>query len=252
MLVIAIASIGGTFAIVQGLNLDYDYKSSSVGAGTMLAGNVKVIQFGPDGTIKAYRQTDNHIVKQGMEIIMSQVFGGMNSSATYPRFFELTGSHPVRYMQIGTGANLGRLLYNDTNINSPIAAPCGRTLATIDNSTIANDGPAHGYSLADGSDIVGSPAPLCGEAGGGTQDCSAQMNVTARAQFFGGAPTGPGAGFCATNGIDEAGIFDNSTSTSNGDLFNGGLMFARNTFGSVDLGPLDTLQLDWEFTFTDS
>lgn len=240
-LMLVIGAIGGTFAIVQGLGLGYDYQTPSTVGGAMLAGNVKVTQFGPDGTVIAYRQTDNHIVLQGMEIIMAQVFGNMNSSTTdpggmYPRFYELTGTHPVRYMQIGTGGEF-RLLHNDTNIQNDIAGPgtCGRHLAAITNKT--GDGPAHGYRVSTGV--------ACTDAIG--DECSAQMNVTATAQFLGGAPDN-----CAIASIDEAGIFDNSTSLADGDAFDGGLMFARNTFGSVDLGPLDTLQLDWEFTFTDS
>ncbi|MEX0639710.1 MAG: hypothetical protein WEB28_00410 [Nitrosopumilaceae archaeon] len=243
MLILVIGSIGGTFAIVQGLDLVSE-KSPSMGGATMLAGNVKVTQFGPDGNVIAYRQTDNHIVKQGMEVIMSQVFGGVNG--TYPDFVK-GPTHPVRYMQIGTGADSGRLLYNDTNINTEIinaGFSCGRFPAGIINTT--QDGAAHGYSLLDGSDDPTSPAPQCGTFGSGLQDCSAQMNVTATRQFLGGAPDN-----CAIPGIDEAGIFDNATSIAGGG-FTGGYMFARNTFGSVDLGPLDTLQLDWEFTFTDS
>ena len=243
-LMLVIGAIGGTFAIVQGLGLDYDYKSPSQQAGAMLTGNVKITQFGPDGSIIAYRQSDNHIVISGMEIIMSQVFGGMNSSAIYPRFNELTGTHPVRYMQIGTGGET-RLLHNDTGINNDIinaGFTCGRKLALIDNSTVANDGPAKGYSATQGA-ACNNNFPGPGSL------CSAQMNVTARASFFGGAPDN-----CAIASIDEAGIFDNGTSLAfpNPQNLDGGLMFARNTFGSVDLGALDTLQLDWEFTFTDS
>jgi hypothetical protein len=238
MLILVIGSVGGTLAIAQSLGFDYDYQSPSSKAAAMLAGNVKVTQFGPDGSVIAYRQTDNHIVMHGMEIIMSQVFGGVNG--TYPTDAVLGGTHPVRYMQIGTGADSHRLLHNDTNIFNDIVnagTSCGRKLALIDNSTVAADGPAHGYSLASGAACTDLGADLC----------SAQMNVTAQASFLGG-----GADDCAILGIDEAGIFDNSTSLADGDAFNGGLMFARNTFGSVDLGPLDTLQLDWEFTFTDS
>ena len=228
MLVLVIGSIGGTFAIVQALDPVYDYKSPSSGAGAMLTGNVKVTQFGPDGSIIAYRQSDNHIVLQGMEIIMAQVFGGING--TYPDTATKGGTHPVRYMQIGTGSSNpnGRLLYNDTNLNTQVGGSCLRFLAAVTNAS-GVDGPAHGYSQADGI-LCGSP----------NSDCSAQMNITATASFYGGAPDN-----CAALGIDEAGIFDNST-------VNQGKMFARNTFGSVDLGALDTLRLDWEFTFTDS
>jgi hypothetical protein len=231
-LMLVIGAIGGTFAIAQSLNVGYDH--STTNGGTLFMGNVKVTQFGPDGSVIAYRQSDNHIVKQGMEIIMSQVFGDMNG--TYPSGIS---THPVRYMAIGTGADTNRLLYNDTDLAIPVSdtfASCARFRV----DPITNSSSAHGYSQADGSDLPGSPGVKCGEAGGGSQDCSAQMNVTATRQFLGGAPD-----LCAINGIDEAAIYDDGT-------LGNGYMFARNTFGSVDLGNLDTLQLDWEFTFTDS
>jgi hypothetical protein len=108
---------------------------------------------------------------------------------------------------------------------------CIRQLASVANTTGTA---AHGYP--GGCNDVGTL-------------CSAQMNVTATASFSGAVCSG-----AAT--IDEAGIFDNSTTDTAGQelnpLFPGGYMFARNTFGSVVLNMLDTLQLDWEFTFTDS
>ena len=231
MLTLVIASVGGTFAIIQ--ILDLDNVSTSKPQGALLSGNVKVTQFDGDGNIIAYRQSDNHIVKRGMELIMSQVFGGINGS--YPGQFAgdpdyLT--HPVRFMQIGTNGER-RLLHNDTSIMTPVSAgACIRQLATITNSSAQG---AHG-APAGCNDV----ATLC----------SAQMNVTATASFLGSAS-------CDVASIDEAGIFDNSTTdTAGADATGygngGGLMFARNTFGSVTLNMLDTLQLDWEFTFTDS
>jgi len=228
MLTLVIASVGGTFAIIQ--ILDLDNVSTSKPQGALLSGNVKVTQFDGDGNIIAYRQSDNHIVKSGMEIIMAQVFGGING--TYPMPAEANDVHPVRYMQIGTNGER-RLLHNDTSIMTPVSAgACIRQLAGITNSSAQG---AHGAPA--GCDDVGTL-------------CSAQMNVTATASFLGSAS-------CDVASIDEAGIFDNSTTdTAGADATGygngGGLMFARNTFGSVTLNMLDTLQLDWEFTFTDS
>lgn len=243
MAILVIASIGGTLAVVQGFDLvNYNSQTPFATGGTMLSGNVKVIKYDGEGNIVAYRQSDNHIVKEGMEIIMAQLFRGMNSTVPAPLgpgYSTVLGlPHPVQYMQIGTGGQF-RLLHNNTDIFLPIGAgaTCGRVSATIVNSTL--QGGAHKYPGA------------CNDAIGNL--CSAQMNVTATASFFGGAPQ-----LCAIASIDEAGIFDNSTATANG-MTNagfpgdgGGYMFARNNFGSVDLGALDTLQLQWEFTFTDS
>lgn len=232
MAILVIASIGGTLAIVQGLNL-YDSQTPLTTGGAMLSGNVKVIQYDESGNIIAYRQSDNHIVKEGMEVIMAQVFGGINTTTNYPSP-ALGLPHPVRYMQIGTGGEF-RLLHNNTDIFLPITGPtCVRQLAVITNTTAQG---AHRYP------------GTCTDAIGNL--CSAQMNVTAVASFLGSAN-------CAVNSIDEAGIYDNATDTTSG-MTNagfpgngGGYMFARNNFGSVNLGVLDTLQLQWEFTFTDS
>ena len=242
--ILAIAAIGGTFAVVHGFDLVNNNPQTPLStSGPMITGNVKVFQYDKDGNIIAYRQTDNHIVKTGMEIIMAQVFGGINTTANYPAAVTLGLPHPVRFMQIGTGGE-DRLLHNNTDISIAIAGgtcPRGNSgaglPATIANTTILGVGqPAHKYPAA------------CVEP-----NCSAQMNVTAIASFLGSA----GCGGAPGNSIDEAGIFDNSTSTTIGqhglsDGNGGGYMFARNTFGSVNLGVLDTLQLQWEFTFTDS
>src|SRR3989304_8993124 len=75
MAIRGIASVGGTFAVVQGFDLVYNNSQTPLTTGgAMLTGNVKVIQYDVDGNIIAYRQTDNHIVKEGMELIMAQVF----------------------------------------------------------------------------------------------------------------------------------------------------------------------------------
>src|SRR3972149_3302283 len=241
MAMLVIASVGGTFAVVQGFDLVYNNSQTPLTTGgAMLTGNVKVIQYDVDGNIIAYRQTDNHIVKEGMELIMAQVFRGINSTTncpTCPNYSTILGlPHPVQYMQIGTGGEY-RLLHNNTDIAQAIGTCNTRASAAITNTTAQG---AHKYPGAC-TDLAGSL-------------CSAQMNVTAVASFLGTAG-------CNVNSIDEAGIYDNGTAGTTVGQYQGGAettpdgpgyMFARNTFGSVNLGMLDTLQLQWEFTFTDS
>ena len=244
MLTLVIASVGGTFAITQILNVDNVSTSNQQRGGALLTGSVKVTQFDGNGNIIAYRQSDNHIVRHGMELIMSQLFGANNGAPGNCCNGSYSGSgvldsttHPVRYMQIGTSGER-RLLHNDTSIMVPVngGVGCIRQLATVANTTAQG---AHGYPTN----------PQCDDGFAGGALCSAQMNVTATASFSGAVCSG-----VAT--IDEAGIFDNSTTDTAGQiadpLFPGGYMFARNTFGSVVLNMLDTLQLDWEFTFTDA
>src|SRR3972149_7563066 len=222
MVTLIIASVGGTFAIVEGLDLTSDQTNNSPGSGVLFTGNVKVTQFDEAGNIIAYRQSDNHIVYHGMEIIMGQVFNGINGS--YPD----TTVRPVSHMEIGIDGDPGvyatALRWNDTDVVTPVSdtvPACVRVVAVIDNMTQGN---SHK-----------SPSTCHGTQGFGANPCSAQMNVTARSTFTGMN--------CAIASIDEAGIFNDPA---------GGLMFARNTFGSVTLNMLDSLALDWEFTFTDS
>ena len=234
MAILVIASIGGTYAVMNSFDLTNLSSQNSLNpGGAFLTGNVKVIQYDEGGNVIAYRQTDNHIVKEGMEIIMAQVFRGINTTTNYPASPTLGLPHPVQFMQIGVGGE-HRLLHNNTDI-AEVAACTIRKSATITNSSTQG---AHGYP------------GTCNDLG---ILCSAQMNVTAVANFEGNVATDN----CADNSIDEAGIYDNSTATTLG-MYDGGgpngpgYMFARNTFGAVNLGPLDTLQLQWEFTFTDS
>ena len=211
MIAIVAISAGTTYAFTQGI-----IDSNSRPSGALLTANVKVTQYDGEGNIKAYRQTDNHIVFNGMEMIMGQLFDDINSSAQYP--LAGTGGQ-VKYMELGL-AGEWPLLSNDTNIREQLQWSCTRQDAAITNVS------SH---RAPSSCLITDPT-------GGT--CRARMNVTAMASFSGMTCSG-------ALDIDEAGIFNDPTSGM-------GTMFARNNFGGVVLNLPDTLALDWEFTFTDS
>lgn len=221
MTILVIASIGVTLTFAQGNQLFAPEKSTPQGA--LLSGNVKVTQYDGEGNIIAYRQSENHIVETGMQMLFGQLFNTQNDTYTVK-------SRPLSHMAIGDRGEW-RLLYNDTDLRSPMSTPlpaCARVaFFDIDNSTESGGG----VSVTWGPDK--SPglcaAPLC----------AAQMNVTAQATFTGANCGGGG------QTIDEAAIYDEPALAT-------GQMFARNTFGSVVLNALDTLQLDWEFTFTDT
>jgi len=203
--------------------------------GALLLGNVKVTHFDKDGDVIGYRHGSNHITASGMATIMTQVFHDINGSLSAPNS---TGR--VQWMEIGTDGfpqtYLNALNWNNTDIFAPVGGACIRIDATISNTTNL-------INMLDNVGVDKSPGTCHGNIfNSPLTACSAQMNVTAVAQFDGGP--------CNAVGIDEAGIY--TASTAQAAAGNGGLMFARNTFGSVTLGPLDTLQLEWEFTFTDS
>ena len=222
MIAVVAISAGSTFAITQGL-VDY---STFKPSGALMTGNVKVTQYDGDGNIIAYRQTDNHIVAQGMELIMRNVFSDMNASSAGWAVPPTGADSKVRWMEIGTAGEWA-LLFNDTDLRNNVGGSCARQDSTITNVS------SHKYPI--------DPA-LCfttpGMRGGVPSTCFARMNVTAMASFSGMQCSGAAD-------IDEAGIFNDPN-------FATGEMFARNTFGGVVLNPPDTLALDWEFTFSDS
>ena len=244
VIMLAIVAISGVAIF---LNFDEliasDSNTSTVATGQMLVGNVEVIKRDGAGNIVAYRQGNNHIVLTGMEIIARQVFGcgancggigGNNTNDTGLGF----GGGLVRFMSIGNGSGGGDcttegqngpfLGFDNQTLECPLAISqdCLRVEAAIDRRNATNTNPP--------SD-------------------SAQLNMTAVATFS-------GSNNCDAQNIGEAGIWQNVTasSTSNGpDLYTNGpvasnLMFARNTFGTVNLSTSDSLELTWKFTFTDN
>ncbi len=227
-----------------------DNKISTSGA--LLVGNVEVVQRDGTGNIIAYRQGDNHIVLGGMEIIARQVFGDLNagSNNTNSTGWDTAadrnyGGGQVQYMEIGNGTrsptnsctvgNIGVpiLGFDNASLECPLflvddtSNACKRVLAVI-NRFNATEQP-----------------------GGGTD--AAQFNLTAVATFSGAQPFS-----CAANNIGEAGFWTNSSvgpalyGNQTAEFMTGNVMFARNTFGTVNLSTSDSLELTWKFTFTDN
>jgi hypothetical protein len=242
MVAIVGVSIASTFAFTAEV-IDYGKPASPAPGAMFLAGNVKVTHINGDGDVVGLRQSDNHIVQQGLEIIISQVFNQMNGTQ------DGIDTRPVSHMEIGH-AGEWELLMNDTDLRArasiDVGAQCGRVLATFTNvtSSTMGVGVGHGRNTIANAVLAGNHAPcqgampLAAELGGANSAfCAAQANVTAQAQFT-------GANCVGALTIDEAGMFNGDTGF--------GTMFARNNFGGVVLNMPDTLQLDWEFTFTDS
>ena len=244
MVTIVAISVGFTYVTITGI--DQDVELDRVSTGSLLNGHVQVRVFDEDGSIKAFRQTDNHIVVTGMEILASQLFNDTRGSVTagytaiawrnYTDNDAATGAQgsntggTIKYMEIGNGTTvlgpLDRELDAQLSDSSDSLSPdCDRQIAQIDNGT-------------DGS----------GNNDAGTENSGtfAQINITAIATFDGAN--------CAAGIIQEAGIWtdSNGTSAASPGLGDAGWMFARNTFGSVSLTTNDSLELTWTFTFTDS
>ena len=252
VIVLALIAVSGVSIF---FNLDSIYAPdndvSKASGGALLLSNVEVVQRDDAGNIVAYRQGSNHIVDSGMEIIARQVFGRGSNPVTVPmgnegptvsnntNFTNGWGGQ-VQWMEIGNGtgasvsgtANCGTgqagggpiLGWDNKSLECPlsVAFNCARQLAVIHRFNATED-----------------PTPAMSDA--------AQINMTAVATFSGAAN-------CAAQNIGEAGIWTNSTDGPiYGDLRErGNNMFARNTFGTVNLSTSDSLELTWKFTFTDS
>jgi len=215
-------------------------ETSKAGTGSLLVGNVEVVQRDSTGNIIAYRQGSNHIVLGGMEIIARQVFGpgaagGNNTNSTGEQGLLNFGGGTVQYMSIGNGTFAGDctsvgtnpvLGFDNTTLECPLfdlATICLRETAVITRFNATDTNPPTG---------------------------AAQLNLTAVATFSGAAPNS-----CAAQNIGEAGIWTNQTGGPNYYVLGqetGNMMFARNTFGTVNLSISDSLELTWKFTFTDN
>ena len=256
VMILAIIAVSGV-AIFTNLDTFYGTSDTSVskaGHSALLISNVEVVQRDGSGNIIAYRQGGNHIVASGMEIIARQVFGdGANPVVGSPQGDEASTisnntnntfgwGGTVEYMEIGngTGASVNQvqdcgtgaagggpiLGWNNETLECPlsVAFTCARELAVIQRFNATED-----------------PSPAMSDA--------AQINMTAVATFSGAAS-------CAADNIGEAGIW---TVLASGPIYSdppvktgGNNMFARNTFGTVNLSTSDSLELTWKFTFTDS
>jgi len=237
LVTIAVVSVGFTYATVTGF---HDNQITGPQSGALMIGNVEVRVFDEDGSISAYRQTGNHIVVSGMELLASQLFndtrggtvgvsgGGYGNANAWENF---TNVNPLKYMEIGNGSTA--LAFDDYELDAELSKTgdafspnCDRITAIINN----------------GTDSLGIVEQAGESDDGGTN--LAQINITAIATFDGAD--------CFANNIHEAGLWTGINATG-GPLGGAdtGWMFARNTFGFVDLTSSDSLELTWTFTFTD-
>ncbi len=88
LIALTIVFAGGAYAIAQ---VDKSPTSESVG---FAMGHVTVQLIDEDGNVKAYRQTDNQLVEEGMGVLCGQLFTGVTGCTN-------TGG-AMSHMQIGT------------------------------------------------------------------------------------------------------------------------------------------------------
>lgn len=123
-LLVAIVAIsaGATYALTQ-VTDDFSIEKSAAS----VLGHVEVVVTDENGFVKAYRQSDNAIVRHGMAIIASQVFGDINYT-----------SGQVHFMQIGTGGETAPT-NTQTGLVTTIAG-CNRVNTAWTNETATASG----------------------------------------------------------------------------------------------------------------
>lgn len=175
MLMIAVAIIGtsGTFALVDG---SLDSQSIDTTVDTQgLFGHVEATVYDEDGNIKAYTQSDNKIVNNGLDMIMKNTFspaGGHTGGIS-------TALGQVTHMQLGIGtaevaaginiitvASVSGTCTADTFTSS--AAGGGAAITLTGTFTIAGDG------TGGCGDVLGEAGLFDGSTGSGIDDMFAQ------------------------------------------------------------------------------
>ena len=124
LIAIVAVAIGGTYALTSASYDDISVQKS----GAHLVGHLELIVTDENGFIKDYRQSDNQIVRDGMAIIASQVFGDINYT-----------QGPVHFMDIGTD---GETLPDDYDLtlSSAVGGSCARQNVTWTNETAVDAG----------------------------------------------------------------------------------------------------------------
>lgn len=120
----AIVTVGGAFALTPtgsttGLQSD----------GVKSLGHVALVVYGPDGNIKAYRQTDNQVTTTGDNATVNKLFGVARSTNTG------TSSGTFTAVAVGTGTNPALATNTDlqAQVGHKVAATTGITTATHGN-----------------------------------------------------------------------------------------------------------------------
>ena len=115
LLLVAIVAVssGTTYAILEGVSVQ-----PTINNGVQLLGHVEIVVSDAQGNIKAYRQSDNMIVTDGMELLAENLFSTVNAS-----------SAKISHMEIGTGGETAPAA-GQTDIITVISS-CAREVASF-------------------------------------------------------------------------------------------------------------------------
>ena len=118
---VAIASIGGAYALSQEFSSP---QNSAKTEGMKSLGHIQLVVLGPDGAIKAYRQSDNLVVTNGDNVTANRIFG---TTLTTSHAF----SGAFSYIGVGTSATAAAVTQTDLS-----AVQSAHRLGTVSNGAI--------------------------------------------------------------------------------------------------------------------
>lgn len=170
----AIVSVGGAFALTQTGSTTTGLQSDGVKS----LGHVALVVYGPDGNIKAYRQTDNQVTTTGDNATVNKLFGVSRTTNTG------TSSGTFTAIAVGTGTNAATAA--DTALQTQVGH---KVIATTSISTATHGNVVLTANFAAGR-ITNSTAQSITEAGifdntsgAGLALNSTSVNMFARQQF---------------------------------------------------------------------
>ena len=197
-------SAGGAFAFTQ--NIQTPQSPSEKGS---ILGHITLVVKDEDGNIKAYRQTDNKVVNNGLKAHIYKLFASSLVNPTRPAM----GSFNV----IAVGTSNTAPAQDQTLLGTQRGARIGNASVTSSPYTAVT--------------VANVTTSCCGLTIQGTWSAGKLANATS-----------------TSASIVEAGLFDrvqNSSTPANTDAN----MFARQTFGAITIGTSDTLQVTWTISY---
>jgi len=127
MMSIVAVAIGGTYFITEATHESSFTTQEDSG---FMSGHLEVIVYDENGNIKAYRQSDNNIVEDGIEIMAKQIFTSLLTTTG-------GGDGPVSHLQVGTGGETAPLPAQ-TGLTTAISG-CARVVSIHTGETSAGN-----------------------------------------------------------------------------------------------------------------
>jgi len=207
---VAILSGGMTYALTS---TDSPMAPSATST-PFVMGHLTVTQYGPDGEIKAYRQTDNAIINIGLNTIALQVFGNETSLTALGAF---VNSGTVKGMAIGD-AQSGGVVATATDVSGYITG--------CENQTLRDRG-SNLFGWSESTQSTGTTL----------------VHIFTNTTFLGTN--------CVSSTVNNAGLFTSQSGTGNS-AADPGVLFAKQSFGNINFQSADSLTINWDVKFQDS